>query len=323
MKRRFDAFGEIEKAHTPALSAFAPPSAPAAQALSARPSSSFTQTGSGYGSDSGSASASPIRSAERQKLPSYTPRSDAISELSNLDMPGESRRSSSSTQKPIRTLRNLVAYDAGAKSGNMMVPFDVFEKKKERRRDLVMEGVISPTPATDEDLDFADEEVEGVGICMCLRDMEDVGMDIEFFNGCVFLDVRFEILTHSQCTTTRPLRMQTPHATYIILSVDKKSQYYVAFLEYYVPRRSTQVLLAIIKNARSIDLATCRKQFQSVKDEFIGQNMAWAFLQHDVVVSGDDHTLPLTNVQLTDRPTTPFSASVPESCHSACGRITV
>jgi hypothetical protein len=110
----------------------------------------------------------------------YNPRGDAIPELYNQDLPGEARRMASD-EKPFRLIRDLVAYDPTR--GNAMVAFTEFEKKASLRVGLVIEGLISPLPETDEDFEFT--EGEDSMVCVKLKDVEKISMDLVVFNEYV------------------------------------------------------------------------------------------------------------------------------------------
>jgi hypothetical protein len=111
----------------------------------------------------------------------YHPRDDAIPELHNYDLPGEARRVAGD-EKPLRLIRSLVAYDPTR--GNAMVSFAEFEKKPSLRAGLVIEGLISSLPETDEDFEFAEDEEDSM-VCVRLKDIEKISMDLTVFNEYV------------------------------------------------------------------------------------------------------------------------------------------
>jgi hypothetical protein len=114
----------------------------------------------------------------------YTPRSDAIAELHNLELPGEV--TGEFEEKPTRLIRQLIAYGPPrpGNSSRVLVPFADFEKKERKRAGFVIEGLVSALPKTDEDFEFDDEDEETT-IRMRLDKVEQVSMDLDLFNEYV------------------------------------------------------------------------------------------------------------------------------------------
>jgi hypothetical protein len=244
------------------------------------PSSAFTPgpRTSSFARPTDPARATPPAPPPEPLWKSYDPRPEAINELRDHEMPGEARLTEieDGDVKPMRLIRNIVVYNPA--DADRMVPFEKLETGESRGL-VIIEGVISALPRTDEDFEFAtggDQETEGV--CVRLRDVQAVSMDVETYD-------EYELPVSSQrtlLTYCSPVCIETKIATYIVLGAH--DAYLPIYERFYIPRRCTQAMLSIVRRNKSVSFPNFVELFKGVYDRVLARRLHPSWMAHELTV---------------------------------------